>query len=73
MSSEVAVIGAGFIGLEMAEQLVHIGKRVTVVELLDQVLPQLDPEMAEPLAGELRRKGVEVILSDGIDRFEPAG
>jgi NADPH-dependent 2,4-dienoyl-CoA reductase/sulfur reductase-like enzyme/rhodanese-related sulfurtransferase len=69
---EVAVIGAGFIGLEMAEQLVHIGKRVTVIELLDQVLPPLDPEIAEPLANELRSKGVKVILSDGVDRFEPS-
>lgn len=68
---EVAVIGAGFIGLEMAEQLAHIGKRVTVIELLDQVLPQLDPEIAEPLAAELRRKEIGVILSDGVDRFEP--
>jgi len=70
--TKVAVIGAGFIGLEMAEQLAHIGKKVTVVELLDQVLPPLDPEIAEPLAGELRRNEVEVILSDGVDRFEPS-
>jgi len=70
---EVAVIGAGFIGLEMAEQLARIGKKVTVIELLDQVLPQLDPEMAAPLAAELKRNGIELILSDGVERFERTG
>jgi NADPH-dependent 2,4-dienoyl-CoA reductase/sulfur reductase-like enzyme/rhodanese-related sulfurtransferase len=65
----VLVIGAGFIGLEMAEQLQHIGKRVSVVEMQPQVLPQLDPEMAAPLATALREKGVELILGDAIEGF----
>mgnify|MGYP000253538994 CR=1 FL=1 len=65
----VAVIGAGFIGLEVAEQLVHIGKRVSLVELQEQVLPQLDPEMARPLVEALKHKGVETILGDGIQSF----
>jgi len=43
------VVGAGFIGLEMAEQLAKIGKSITVVEMQPQVLPQLDAEMARPL------------------------
>ncbi len=54
----------------MAEQLARLGKRVTVVELLDQVLPQLDPEMAAPLAAELRRNGIGLILGDGVERFD---
>ncbi|RPJ35937.1 MAG: NADH peroxidase [Verrucomicrobiaceae bacterium] len=66
----VAIIGAGFIGLEMAEQLHHIGKQVSVIELQPQVLPQLDAEMARPLENALREKGVELILGDGIDGFE---
>lgn len=66
----VAIIGAGFIGLEMAEQLHHIGKQVSVIELQSQVLPQLDPEMAHPLEQRLRDKGVELILGDGIDGFK---
>jgi NADPH-dependent 2,4-dienoyl-CoA reductase/sulfur reductase-like enzyme/rhodanese-related sulfurtransferase len=66
----VAVIGAGFIGLEMAEQLHHIGKKVSVIELQPQVLPQLDPEMARPLEKALHERGVELILGDGIDGFE---
>jgi NADPH-dependent 2,4-dienoyl-CoA reductase/sulfur reductase-like enzyme/rhodanese-related sulfurtransferase len=66
----VSIIGAGFIGLEMAEQLHHIGKQVSVIELQPQVLPQLDPEMARPLENTLRDKGIELILGDGIDGFE---
>lgn len=66
----VAIIGAGFIGLEMAEQLQHIGKRVSVIELQPQVLPQLDAEMVRPLENALREKGVELVLGDGIEGFE---
>lgn len=69
-ADEVLVIGAGFIGLEMAEQLHRIGKRVAVVELQAQVLPQLDAEMTLPLATTLRAHGVELVLGDGIEGFE---
>ena len=68
----VAIIGAGFIGLEMAEQLVRIGKQVTVIELQPQVLPQLDREMARPLEAALRARGVDLVLGDGIEGFEAA-
>jgi NADPH-dependent 2,4-dienoyl-CoA reductase/sulfur reductase-like enzyme/rhodanese-related sulfurtransferase len=68
----VAIIGAGFIGLEMAEQLVRIGKQVTVIELQAQVLPQLDREMARPLEAALRARGVDLVLGDGIEGFEAA-
>jgi NADPH-dependent 2,4-dienoyl-CoA reductase/sulfur reductase-like enzyme/rhodanese-related sulfurtransferase len=68
--NHVAIIGAGFIGLEMAEQLHGIGKKVSVIELQPQALPQLDAEMARPLEDALREKGVELILGDGIDGFE---
>ena len=69
-ADHVTIIGAGFIGLEMAEQLHAIGKQVTVVELQPQVLPQLDAEMVRPLESALREKGVELILGDGIEGFE---
>jgi NADPH-dependent 2,4-dienoyl-CoA reductase/sulfur reductase-like enzyme len=69
----VAIIGAGFIGLEMAEQLHAIGKKVSVIELQSQVLPQLDAEIVRPLEETLRKNGVELILGDGIDGFETAG
>ncbi|MDP0495397.1 MAG: FAD-dependent oxidoreductase [Verrucomicrobiota bacterium JB024] len=66
----VAIIGAGFIGLEMAEQLVHLGKEVALVELVDQVLPQMDKDMVQAVQEELRENGVELVLGDGIDGFE---
>ena len=69
----VAVIGAGFIGLEMAEQLAHTGKRIWVVELQNQVLPQLDREMTRSLEAALHGQGVQLILGDGIDGFTEAG
>ena len=66
----IAIIGAGFIGLEMAEQLHAIGKKVSVVELQPQILPQIDAEMVRPLENALLEKGVELILGDGIEGFE---
>ena len=55
----VTVIGAGFIGLEMAEQLQRLGRQVTVVELQDQVLPPFDRPMTLLVEDELRRHGVD--------------
>jgi len=63
------VIGAGFIGLEMAENLAHRGLAVTVLEKLPQVMPPLDPEMAAPVAAHLREHGVTLALGDGIAGF----
>jgi NADPH-dependent 2,4-dienoyl-CoA reductase/sulfur reductase-like enzyme/rhodanese-related sulfurtransferase len=69
-AQRVTVIGAGFIGLEMAEQFVRLGKQVTLVELLEQVLPPFDGPMTRLMEDELRRHGVELILGDGIAGFE---
>lgn len=60
------VIGAGFIGLEMVENLAHRGLDVTLVELGEQVLPPLDPEMAAPVAERLREAGVDVRLGTQV-------
>lgn len=68
-ANRVLVIGAGFIGLEMAEQLVHLDKQVTLVELVDQVLPQMDPEMVRAVEQELMDHGVDLKLGDGISGF----
>ncbi len=69
-AEHVAIIGAGFIGLEMAEQLHEIGRQVSVIELQPQILPQLDAEMVRPMEDTLRDKGIQLILGDGIDGFE---
>ena len=60
------VVGAGFIGLEMVEQLVHRGVDTSLVELRPQVLPLMDPEMARPLEEELVRHGVTVHLGKSL-------
>jgi len=67
----VTVVGAGFIGLEMAEQLQRLGKTVTLVELTDQVLPPLDRPMTLLLEDELRRHRIDLVLGDSIAAFEP--
>ncbi|MBU6283251.1 FAD-dependent oxidoreductase, partial [bacterium] len=67
------VVGGGFIGLEMAENLVHRGLSVAVLEKLPQVMPPVDPEMAEPVREHLVARGVQVLLGDGLARFEPEG
>ena len=56
------VIGGGFIGVEIAENLVHKGIKTSVVEASDQVLAPLDPEMAFLVATEMRSKGVDLHL-----------
>ena len=63
------VIGGGFIGLEMAENLTHLGIEVTLVEMLDQVLAPLDRECARLVQEHLTRNGVHLALSDGVAGF----
>jgi len=64
------VIGGGFIGLEMAENLVHLGFDVTLVEMLDQVLAPLDREFARLVEEHLKRYGVHLALNDGVAGFK---
>jgi NADPH-dependent 2,4-dienoyl-CoA reductase/sulfur reductase-like enzyme/rhodanese-related sulfurtransferase len=70
--TRAVVIGGGFIGLEMVENLVHRGFEVTLVELLDQVLPMIDPEHARVVEALLKRHGVRLALSDGVAGFKQA-
>lgn len=72
-AARVVVVGAGFIGLELAENLVKRGRATTVVELQDQVLPPLDREMTTPIVATLRERGVEVLLGESAAAFEPDG
>jgi NADPH-dependent 2,4-dienoyl-CoA reductase/sulfur reductase-like enzyme/rhodanese-related sulfurtransferase len=63
------VIGGGFIGLEMVENLIHRGLEVTLVEKLNQVMPPLDPEMARLVERYMVRHGVNLVLNDGVAGF----
>jgi rhodanese-related sulfurtransferase len=63
------VVGGGFIGLEMAENLVHRGIDVTIVELLDQVMPPLDKEMALPVQERLSQHGINLRLGEKVAGF----
>jgi NADPH-dependent 2,4-dienoyl-CoA reductase/sulfur reductase-like enzyme/rhodanese-related sulfurtransferase len=64
------VIGGGFIGLETAENLVHAGFEVTLVEMLDQVLAPLDREFARLVEEHLKRNGVRRARGDGVAGFK---
>jgi NADPH-dependent 2,4-dienoyl-CoA reductase/sulfur reductase-like enzyme/rhodanese-related sulfurtransferase len=63
------VVGGGYIGLEMAENLVHRGLDVTLVEMLDQVMAPLDPECARLVERHLEQHGVHLALSDAVAGF----
>ena len=60
------IVGGGFIGLEIAENLIYKGVSTTIVEAMPQVLPPLDPEMATLVADELLRNGVQLFLGSGV-------
>jgi NADPH-dependent 2,4-dienoyl-CoA reductase/sulfur reductase-like enzyme/rhodanese-related sulfurtransferase len=65
-AATAVIVGGGFIGLEMAENLVRLGLAVTVLERLRQVMPPLDPEMAAPIQAHLASQGVVLHLGDGV-------
>lgn len=69
-AKRVAVIGGGFIGLEMAENLHHLGLQVSIIEMLDQVMAPVDYDMAQILHDNIRTNHVNLILGDGVDFFE---
>lgn len=60
------VIGGGFIGVEMAENLIHKGIKTSLIEALPQVLGPLDPEMAEIVHKEMRKHGVDLHLANSV-------
>src|SRR5271166_4885759 len=70
--ARAVVIGGGFIGLETAENLVHRGFDVTLVEMGDQVLAPLDQEMARIVEGYVETHGIRLALNDGVAGFEKA-
>ncbi|OWY38523.1 CoA-disulfide reductase [Xenophilus sp. AP218F] len=67
----VAIIGAGFIGLELAEAMVKLGKQVRLIQLADRVMPDaFDPEITSLMEDELRLHGVAVHLSESVGALQ---
>lgn len=70
--NSAVVVGGGFIGLEMAENLAHAKKKVTLIEMADQVLKNLDYEVAAVIHQELRDNGIDLILGEGLAAISEA-
>lgn len=69
----VAIVGGGYIGVEMAEVLLNMGKRVLLFEIFDQVLPgALDKDVAAIVSEEMKNRGVELHLGEGVVEFRGA-
>jgi len=66
-----AIIGGGFIGLELAENLVRRGLKVSLIEATDQVMAPLDPEMVGPIHDRLRAHGIDLLLGQGVVEIGP--
>ena len=66
---KVAVIGGGFIGIEIAENLIEMGLDTTLIELNNQILAPVDFEIAKIAQDEMIKKGVNLLLSDGVQKF----
>ena len=69
-AKDAVIVGGGLIGVEMAEALTHTGCRVTIVELLPQILTMLDPEMAVLVEKHFEAKGVKIMNSTKVLNFE---
>ncbi len=72
-SRGACIIGGGFIGIELAENLRKRGMEVSLIEMLDQILPPLDKEMTTPLLQELRLNGVKVLLGLSAASIDASG
>lgn len=70
---DVLIVGSGFIGLEMAEACVRLGKRVRVLEMQDRALPVYEPEISEWIAEALRRNGVALHTGEALVALEGQG
>ncbi|OMF66064.1 CoA-disulfide reductase [Paenibacillus glucanolyticus] len=70
---QAVIVGGGFIGLEMAENLAEQGIQVTLIEMANQVMAPLDYEMASIVHSHLMEQGVRLILEDGVRAFHDGG
>ncbi len=64
------LVGGGFIGLEMAENLARFGIQLSIIEMQTQVLPPFDPEMVSALHTHLKSKGITLLLGQAVSGFE---
>ncbi len=65
------IIGGGFIGIELAENLIHRGVKTTVVQLGSSILPQFDPEIVEPFQAHLVKNGIDLKLGVSVSEIGP--
>ena len=65
-----AVIGGGFIGIELAENFIHLGLKTAVIERNDRVMKVMDVEISDILNKEMKDNGVELYFNDAIERIE---
>lgn len=70
---QATVVGGGFIGLEMAENLRRLGVEVTLVEAAPHVMPPMDGDLSVLLEAELEKHGVELVLGDGLHAIHQEG
>ncbi|MCE5269273.1 MAG: FAD-dependent oxidoreductase [Planctomycetaceae bacterium] len=69
--SQAVIVGGGYIGLEMVENLRRRGLSVTLIEMTDQVMPPMDREMVAPAHEELERHGIDLRVGSAVAAFEP--
>ena len=69
-AQRAVVVGGGYIGMEMTENLVNLGLSVTIIEMQPHVMPLLDAEMASPITAELVKHGVTLRLNETVTGFE---
>lgn len=67
---DIAVVGGGFIGVEVAENLRLAGKNVSLIEAQDQIMAPFDYDMAQILHKEMMDKGINLVLSDGVQKID---
>ncbi len=73
ITESAVIVGGGFIGIEMAENLAHRGVKITILEMLDQVMAPMDFEMASIIHAHLKEKGVRLELENGVKGFKQNG
>ena len=69
-TGHAVIVGGGFIGLEMAENMARRGLEVTIIEMLPQVMPPFDPEMANLMHAHLKSKKISLCLGNAVAGFE---